>query len=86
MSGNREGSLLPSGSPGHLAHTASAHGPVSPSLLRHKDPITIDTHPNRKGRRIPRGRTNMQGSKKFSAKGVPAPVSAGLESTKLGGA
>ena len=84
VSGDREGPLLPSGAPGHPAHTASAHGPVSPSLLKHKGPITTDTHPNRRGRRTPRGCTNMQGSQEFSAKAVPAPVSAGAEPTRLG--
>lgn len=53
--GNREDPLLPSGAPGHPAHTASAHGLVSPSLSEHKGPVTADAHPNRRGRHAPRG-------------------------------
>lgn len=34
--GDREDPVLPSGAPGQPAHTASAHGLVSPSLLEHR--------------------------------------------------
>ena len=53
--GDGEDPLLPLGAPGHPAHTASAPGLVSPSLSEHKDPITAEAHPGRRGHRALRG-------------------------------
>lgn len=79
-----KGPVLPSGAPGHPAHTALAHGLVSPSLPEHKNLVTADTHANRRGCHAPRGCTNMQDSQQLTGEGTPAPVLAGPAYTRLG--
>lgn len=79
--GDREDPLLPLGGPGHPLHTASAPGLVSPSLSEHKDPITADAHPGRRGRRALRGTPTL--SMPSAAPGRVLPLQLGPEG--LGG-